>query len=132
MNETERADQAGRPAEKPAFTHPSEAEFAGLLDYYGIPWKYEPHTFVLREDEEGHVVEAFTPDFYLPDQDLYVELTTMRQDLVTKKNRKIRELRERYPDIQIKLFNRHDFRTLLAQWGMPERSEELIGKKARP
>ena len=48
----------------------------------------------------------------------------------TKKNRKIRQLRERYPHINIKLFTRHDFRTLLAHWGMSERHDELIGQEA--
>lgn len=112
------------------FTHSSEAEFASLLDYYGIPWRYEPDTFVLREDEQGHVLEAFTPDFYLPDQDLYVELTTMRQDLITKKNRKIRELQQRYPYINIKLFNRHDFQALFTRWGMSAQARALAARKA--
>jgi hypoxanthine phosphoribosyltransferase len=112
------------------FSHPSEAEFASLLDYYGIPWQYEPRTFVLIEDDEGNPVEAFSPDFYLPEQDLYVETTTLRQKLITKKNRKIRRLRERYPDINIKLFTRKDFRTLLAGWGMIDRHDELIGQAA--
>jgi hypothetical protein len=115
---------------KSPFTHPSEAEFAGLLDYYGIPWRYEPDTFVLSEDEDGNILEAFTPDFYLPDQDLYVELTTMRQDLITKKNRKIRELNRRYPYIHVKLFTRRDFQSLFARWGMASRSKEFIGQKA--
>lgn len=114
----------------PQFSHPSEAEFASLLDFYGIPWQYEPHTFVLEEDDEGNPLEAFSPDFYLPEQDLYVEVTTLRQKLITKKNRKIRRLRQRYPRINIKLFTRKDFRTLLAGWGMVERHDELIGKAA--
>ena len=114
----------------PRFSHPSEAEFASLLDYYGIPWQYEPHTFILEQDQQGHPVEAFSPDFYLPEQELYVEVTTMRQKLITKKNRKIRQLRERYPHINIKLFTRNDFRTLLAQWGMTERHDEVIGQAA--
>jgi hypothetical protein len=118
------------PSEQPSFSHPSEAEFAELLDYYGIPWQYEPHTFVLEEDEEGNPQVAFSPDFYLPEQDLYVEVTTLRQKLVTKKNRKIRQLRERYPDINIKLFTRSDFRALLANWGMSDRHDQLIGQAA--
>jgi hypoxanthine phosphoribosyltransferase len=112
------------------FSHPSEAEFADLLDYFGILWEYEPRTFILEEDERGNPIEAFSPDFYLLEQDLYIEMTTMRQKLVTKKNRKIRRLRELYPDVNIKLFTRQDFRTLLARWGMIERHDELIGQKA--
>ncbi len=114
----------------PKFSHPSEAEFASLLDYFGVPWEYEPRTFVLREDEQGNPIEAFSPDFYLPEQDLYIEMTTMRQKLITKKNGKVRRLRERYPHVNIKLFTRQDFRTLLAHWGMTERHDELIGQKA--
>ena len=114
----------------PQFSHPSEAEFARLLDFYGIPWQYEPHTFILDEDDEGNPLEAFSPDFYLPDQNLYVEVTTLRQKLITKKNRKIRRLRERYPYINVKLFTSRDFRTLLAGWGMIERHDDLIGQAA--
>ena len=83
-----------------------------MLDYYGVPWDYEPRTFILEEDKEGRVVEAFTPDFYLPEQDLYVEITVMKQSLVTRKNRKLRKLRERYPDVKIKLFYKRDIERL--------------------
>jgi hypoxanthine phosphoribosyltransferase len=63
------------------------------------------------------VVESFSPDFYLPDFDTYVELTTLRQPLVRKKNRKLRRLRELYPDIGIKLFYARDFRALMLKYG---------------
>ena len=112
------------------FAHPSEAEFASLLDYFGIAWQYEPRTFILEQDEEGNPLEAFSPDFYLPDQDLYVELTTMRQKLITKKNGKIRRLQQQHPEINIKLFTRHDFTPLLAKWGMSDRQDEFIGQAA--
>jgi len=92
----------------PRFANESELATAKVLDYYGVPWEYEPRTFVLEEDAEGRVVEAFTPDFYLPEQDLYLEITVMKQALVTRKNRKLRKLRARYPDVQIKLFYRRD------------------------
>ena len=83
-----------------------------MFDYYGVPWDYEPRTFILEEDEAGRVVEAFTPDFYLPEQELYVEITVMKQSLVTRKNRKLRKLRERYPDVKIKLFYKRDIERL--------------------
>lgn len=104
-----------RPA-PPAFAHPAEEEFARLLDFYAIPWQYEPRTFVLREDKEGRPVVAFTPDFYLPEQDLYVETTTVHPKQVRRKNRKIRWLLEHYPEIKIKLFKRSDFRQLMAKY----------------
>ncbi len=102
--------------ESPAFVHPMEVEFARLLDFYHVPWLYEPTSFALNWADD-QVTEMFTPDFYLPDQDLYVELTSMRQRLVTRKHRKIRRLRELYPAINIRLLYRHDYLQLLAAYG---------------
>jgi hypoxanthine phosphoribosyltransferase len=96
----------------PRFANEAEVECAKLLDFYGVPWEYEPRTFVLERDEEGRVIEAFTPDFYLPEQDLYVEITVMKQSLVTRKNRKLRKLRRLYPDVRVKLFYRRDIERL--------------------
>jgi hypothetical protein len=109
-------------SEPPRFANPAELEYAKVLDWYGIPWDYEPRTFVLERDEEGRVVEAFTPDFYLPDQDLYLEVTVMKQSLVTRKNRKLRKLRELYPDVKIKLFYERDFERLAARFGLQKAS----------
>ncbi len=98
------------------FAHPSELVFARLLDFYGIRWQYEPRTFPLKYDEKGTITEAFSPDFYLPDSDLYVELTTMKQSLVTKKNRKVKRLRELYPEITIRLLYQKDFEDLIFKY----------------
>jgi hypothetical protein len=87
-----------------------------VLDFYGVPWEYEPRTFVLEEDDEGRVIEAFTPDFYLPEQQLFLEITVMKQRLVTRKNRKLRKLRERYPDVKVKLFYKHDIERLAQRY----------------
>jgi hypoxanthine phosphoribosyltransferase len=100
----------------PRFANDVELQCAKLLDYYGVPWAYEPRTFVLEEDEDGRVVEAFTPDFYLPEQNLYLELTVMKQSLVTRKNRKLRKLRQRYPDVNAKLFYRRDIERLARRY----------------
>ena len=100
--------QAYRGSDPPSFANEAELACARILDYYGVPWEYEPRTFVLEQDEDGRVLEAFTPDFYLPEQDLYVEITVMKQSLVTRKNRKLRKLRERYPDVNVKLFYKRD------------------------
>ena len=112
-----------------AFAHPSEAEFARILDFYQITWNYEPRTFELRWDDDGNVIEAFSPDFYLPEQDLYIELTTMEQRLITKKHRKLRRLRELYPEINIKLLNRSDFKQMMLKYGLDD-DESLIGQNA--
>ena len=101
---------------RPEFANEAELECAKILDYYRVPWDYEPRTFVLEEDEQGRVLEAFTPDFYLPEQDLYVEVTVMKQSLVTRKNRKLRKLRERYPGVKIRLFYKRDIERLAERY----------------
>jgi hypoxanthine phosphoribosyltransferase len=106
----------------PRFANPAELEYAKILDWYGIPWMYEPTTFVLERDDDGRTVEAFTPDFYLPDQDLYLEVTVMKQSLVTRKNRKLRKLRQLYPEIKIKLFYERDFERLAQRYGLRKAS----------
>jgi len=108
--------------EPPRFANAAELEYAKVLDWHGIPWQYEPRTFVLERDDDGRVTEAFTPDFYLPEQDLYLEVTVMKQSLVTRKNRKLRKLRERYPEIRIKLFYERDFERLAARYGLEKAS----------
>ncbi|PKQ30274.1 MAG: hypothetical protein CVT60_01020 [Actinobacteria bacterium HGW-Actinobacteria-10] len=100
------------------FAHPSERVAAGILDFYHIAWEYEPTSFPIEWDSKGNVIASFTPDFYLPDFELYIELTTMSQKLVTKKNRKVRRLKELYPDIRIKIFYQRDFRSLLRKYDL--------------
>ena len=116
--------QSSRPV---SFAHASEEDFARLLDFYDVAWQYEPRSFPLRE-ENGRVLEAFTPDFYLPDLELYIELTTLKQSLVTEKHRKLRRFQERYPDLQVKLLHRSDYLSLLAKYGFGPFSEvEVAG-----
>ena len=107
---------------EPRFANDVELECAKLLDYYRVPWDYEPTTFVLERDDDGRVTEAFSPDFYLPDQDLYLEVTVMKQSLVTRKNRKLRKLRQLYPEVKIKLFYERDFERLAARYGLRKAS----------
>lgn len=94
--------------QKPRFAHPSEADFARLLDFYEVQWVYEPCMFPIAWNERGNVVEWFTPDFYLPKYDLFLEMTVQSPRLQSRKNRKIRLLRQAYPDVSIKLFTRRD------------------------
>ena len=102
----------------PRFANRIEVECAKILDYYRIPWDYEPHSFVLKRDDEGRIVSAFTPDFYLPEQNLFIEVTVMKQSLVTRKNRKLRKMKERYPDINVKLFYKRDIERLGQRYGL--------------
>jgi hypothetical protein len=129
------------------FAHASEAEMARILDFYAVRWEYEPHVFPILWNVQGDVIESFSPDFYLPDLDVYLEMTTLKQRLVRKKNRKLRRLKELYPSIRIKLFYARDFRALMLKYGklalveslsgslgqvMPERPEQLPVVAAEP
>jgi len=113
------------------FAHASEAEMARILDYYQVRWEYEPHTFPILWNLDGAVIESFSPDFYLPDLELYLEMTTLRQKLVRKKNRKLRRLRELYPSINIKLFYARDFRALMLKYGKHALVDGLSGSSGQ-
>ena len=104
-------------ASPPRFAHDSEAELARILDFYGVAWRYEPDVFPISWNADGAVTESFAPDFYLPEINLYIELTTLKQSLVRKKNRKLRYLRQLYPEIRVKLFYARDFRALMVKYG---------------
>lgn len=111
------------PHEAVRFAHNSERQFAKLLDFYGITWEYEPREFTLAWDRGGKPVQAFRPDFYLPAYDLFIEITTLNQKLVTKKNAKVRRLREQYPDVNVKIFYQRDYLNLLVKYGLEEPSQ---------
>src|SRR3954466_10184313 len=104
---------------------------AGTLDFHAVRSGYEPHTFPILWNLDGDVVESFSPDFYLPDLDLYLEMTTLRQRLVRKKNRKLRRLRELYPDLNVKLFYARDFRALMLKYGKLALVEGLSGSSGQ-
>ncbi len=127
MDDRERPETPEAGSSRPAFAHASEAELARILDFYAVRWEYEPDTFPIGWSMTGDVVESFSPDFYLPELDLYVELTTLKQKLVRKKNRKLRRLRELYPGVRIKLFYARDFRALLLKFGRLALLDDLSG-----
>jgi len=120
------------PHERIAFAHNSERQFAKLLDFYEIEWNYEPRTFVLETGPDGLPTLAFRPDFHLPRFDLFIEVTTLNQKLVTKKNRKVRLLRERHPEIQVHLLYQRDYLELLVKYGLesPDQRADVAGTSA--
>jgi hypothetical protein len=115
--------EATRAADTITFAHNSERQFARLLDFYRVEWEYEPTAFPIEWDAAGHPVQHFRPDFYLPGFGLYIEITTLSQKLVTKKNRKVRRLRELYPDVRIKVLYQRDYLSLLAKYGLEPPSQ---------
>jgi hypothetical protein len=111
------------PSDTVNFAHASERQFARLLDFYQIEWQYEPTSFDLEREKDGNVTQRFTPDFYLPAYDMYIEITTLNQKLVTKKNRKIRRLRELYPEVRCKIFYQRDYLSLVMKYGLDDHRE---------
>ena len=107
------------PASHVRFAHPSERLFATVLDLCGERWEYEPVEFPLEWDAEGSPVSGFRPDFYLPVRGMFIELTTADQRLVTRKNRKVRRMRQLYPEVPICIVYQKDFASLLASHGLP-------------
>jgi hypothetical protein len=105
-------------AVSPPFAHESEERFARILDFYNVAWEYEPVEFVLEWDRSGRPIAAFRPDFWLPNPGLFVELTTLNQRLVTKKNGKIRRLGELYPEVRVTVLYQRDTLALLAKYGL--------------
>lgn len=118
------------PGTPPQFIDPAEGWFARILDYYGLEWEYEPCIFPLEWDENGAITEAFTPDFYLPGQDLFVELTTLRPRLSTFKNRRIRRMQELYPQVHVKLLKRRELRAMLVKYGLADEAAQITGTAA--
>jgi hypothetical protein len=113
------------------YSHPAEELFARILDFYGLEWEYEPTTFPLEWTEQGTITEAFTPDFYLPGQDLYIELTTLRPQLSSFKNRRLRRMQELYPQIHVKLLKRRELRAMLVKYGLTEEAARISGTAAQ-
>ena len=117
--------------DKNIFSHPAEEMFARILDFYGVRWLYEPKTFELTWNKQGKITLAFTPDFYLPDQDLYIELTTLRPSLATIKNKKMRLMAELFPEVKIKLMKRRDIRDLMVKYGLYEEAKLIQGTSSQ-
>ena len=120
MTQGAAAETPALPSDTVSFAHASERQFAQLLDFYQIEWEYEPTSFDLEWDRDGNVVQRFTPDFFLPQYDLYIEITTLNQRLVTKKNRKVRRLRELYPGINCKILYQRDYLSLVSKYGLED------------
>jgi hypothetical protein len=124
-------DEFAGPADAVDFAHKSEAQFARLLDFYAIDWEYEPRSFPVEFSEDGSPAKFFTPDFYLPDEDLFIEITTMNQKLVTKKNRKVRRLHEVHPEVRCKVFYQRDYLHLLIKYGLEDDAGEQLPAPTR-
>ena len=122
--------------EPPRFAHESERELAELLDGAGLPWEYEPRTFPLAHADDGRLLEAVTPDFYLPDAGLYIECTVMKPGLASRKRRKLRKLASIHGEL-VTLVGRRELARLREKYGQSKasrkaHSRDSPGKGARP
>ncbi len=78
----------------PSRLKPAEAVVAHNLDQNDFIWQHEPHTIVFKRNNQGEITDAFTPDFFFPELNRYLELTIMKQYLMSHdKNRKVGEAR---------------------------------------
>ena len=110
-----RATRSGSPT-------PSERQFARLLDFYQIAWAYEPTSFPIAWDREGSVCSASRPTSSCRSSTSTSRSRRLNQKLVTKKNRKVRRLRERYPEIRCKVFYQRDYLSLVTKYGLEDAS----------
>ena len=101
---------------KRSFAHESEYDFAELLSLYGVKWIYEPISFPLKWGSDGSIKKMFTPDFYLPEHNLFLEITTMNQNLVTKKNKKIKLAKKLFPNVRFKIIYEYQYIELLNKY----------------
>lgn len=108
---------------QPPWANSTEQRFASLLDSYGIEWEHEPHRFPIAFDDEGNPTEFFTPDFYLPETDEYIEITVLKQALCTRKNRKLRLMKALYPETRCRIIYRHDYESLALKYGWKDDPE---------
>jgi hypothetical protein len=110
-----RLDEEICPAKPVEFVYDWEREFSEVLDVYGMLWRYKPRTFAVEWDEEGNFVDSFTPDFYLPEHDLYVELAPWGYGDFGMNVRKVRMLRDLYSAIKIEVIAGRDYKRV-AGW----------------
>lgn len=108
-----------------SFANRSEFEFARLLEFYGIVWEYEPRCFPIGFNAEGSPDRWFKPDFYLPAQDRFIELTTRARKATQDKKTKLRLLHEHHPQVRCMILYRNDYLNLAASFGLdvPDRLE---------
>jgi len=76
-----------------------EANIARLFNYSGIKWTYQQKTFDLGS-------QNYTPDFYLPDGDIYIEVKNFLWRYSKTRDRKFRKI---YPGIKLTLLLKKDY-----------------------
>lgn len=79
-----------------------EANFARILNLLKIKWVFQPESFDLK-------FQKYTPDFYLPEYDLYVEIKNFLSNYSAKRDKAFRKL---YPDKNLSLILRPEYTKL--------------------
>ena len=86
-----------------------EADYARYCNYMKKKWYYEHKTF---QFEFNNYIRAYTPDFYLPDQNLYVETKAKRRDSKYDANLACTALLKKQ-GVNIEVVFMHDFYKML-------------------
>ncbi|MCB9819038.1 hypothetical protein H6788_02550 [Candidatus Nomurabacteria bacterium] len=79
-----------------------EANYARVLNLTGIKWIHQPKRFRLKS-------QYYTPDFYLPESDKYIEIKNFLSDYSLKRDKEFREL---YPKLELELVLKEDYKKL--------------------
>ena len=75
-----------------------EANIARYYNFIGVKWEFEPKTFIFKDVTRGSV--SYTPDFYLPDQDKWIEVKGWMDG---KSKTKLKRFEKQYPEEYKKL-----------------------------
>ncbi len=76
-----------------------EANYARLLNFQGMRWVHQPQTFRLKK-------QNYTPDFYLPEQDKFIEIKNFLSDYSKNRDEEFRKL---YPNLRLDLILKKDY-----------------------
>jgi hypothetical protein len=84
-----------------------EANVARILKHFSIEYSFEQKSFLLNKPEGGQT--RYTPDFYLPQYDTYIEV---KGRWYSDGKSKFQLCKEQYPNIKIKLVDGKKYKRL--------------------
>ena len=87
-----------------------EANTARLLEFQKRTWQYEPKTFWFEAIRRG--VRSYKPDFYLPKEDIYIEV---KGYLDAKSKTKLKRMAKYHPKVKIEVWDSEFFKAIARQ-----------------
>lgn len=102
--------------------HRWDRKYAQYLDSINEPYLYEPKYFDIKLDNRE---TSYTPDFYIPNKDLYIEIKGYwRDDAKDKYN----EFKKQYPNIKIELLMEKDLNNIGINLKITTEEKEIINR----